>query len=76
MGIDDKQSEQSVGTLSLIEQETVVILWPRSSSVRLEDGRIAAVLRWLCEGLKLDAQVAMRRIQRGLRWRKAWYPCA
>ncbi len=63
MGIDGKQSEQIVGTLVPIEQDTVPFYGHDLIAVRLPDGRIAAVLRWLCEGLNLGVQSQMRHIQ-------------
>ncbi len=47
-----------------IEQDVVSFYERDLVAVRLEDGRIAVVLRWLCEGLQLDPQGQLRRIER------------
>ena len=47
-----------------VEQESVPFYGRSLVAVRLEDGRIGAVLRWLCEGLGLDANAQMQRIRR------------
>jgi hypothetical protein len=57
-------SSQPEVVLAPVEQETISFYGHELVAVRLEDGRIAAVLRWLCEGMGLDVQAQMRRIQR------------
>lgn len=51
-------------TLVPVEQEVVPFYGQSLVAVRLDDGRIAVVLRWLCEGLQLDRTAQVRRIQR------------
>ena len=60
MGTDD---EQAVTTLVPIEQDTVPFYGHDLVAVRLPDGRIAAVLRWLCDGLGVNVQSQMRHIR-------------
>jgi hypothetical protein len=59
-------SNEGAATAVLIpvEQETVTFYGRELVAVRLEDGRICAVLRWLCEGMGLDANGQGQRIQR------------
>jgi P22_AR N-terminal domain len=47
-----------------VEQESVPFYGHDLVAVRLADGRICAVLRWLCEGLNLDSHAQLRCIQR------------
>jgi hypothetical protein len=47
-----------------IEQDTITFYGHELVAVRLEDGRIAAVLRWLCDSLQLDPQAQLRRVER------------
>ncbi|WIG57588.1 MAG: hypothetical protein OJF49_000333 [Ktedonobacterales bacterium] len=47
-----------------IEQETIPFYGHDLVAVRLADGRIAAVLRWLFESLHLDRAGQMQRIER------------
>jgi hypothetical protein len=47
-----------------VEQAAVPFYGRDLVAVRLPDGRIAAVLRWLCEGMQLDIQAQVRRIRR------------
>jgi hypothetical protein len=49
--------------LSPADQESVPFYGHELVAVRLEDGRIAAVLRWLCEGLGLNQQSQLRHIR-------------
>jgi hypothetical protein len=60
MGTDNKQD----GDVSPIEQDTIVFYGHPLVALRLEDGRICAVLRWLCDGLHLDPSGQIERIQR------------
>jgi len=61
MSNDDKQTAQ---VHIPVEQEAVPFYGRSLVAVRLEDGRIGAVLRWLCEGLGLDTKGQMQRIRR------------
>jgi hypothetical protein len=56
------QGNQAV--LVPIEQDTISFYGHNLVAVRLEDGRIAAVMRWLCESLQLDIDGQLQRIQR------------
>jgi len=47
-----------------IEQATVRFYGRELVAISLPDGRIAAVLRWLCEGMGIDVQAQLRRNQR------------
>ena len=47
-----------------VEQDTIPFYGHDLVAVRLDDGRIAAVLRWLCEGLHLDPLGQLQRIER------------
>ena len=61
MGTD---SEQSTDALIPVEQISVPFYGHELVAIRLEDGRICAALRWLCEGMGLDPQGQLQRIQR------------
>ncbi len=61
MDSDDKPTQQA---LILIEQVTVPFYGRELVAVRLADGRIAAVLRWVCEGMQLHPDAQVRRIRR------------
>jgi hypothetical protein len=47
-----------------VEQDEIIFYGHELVAVRLEDGRIAAVLRWLFESLNLDRAGQMQRIER------------
>lgn len=47
-----------------VEQDTITFYGHALVAVRLPDGQIAAVLRWLCESLQLDPQGQLQRIER------------
>ncbi len=47
-----------------VEQDTVIFYNQPIVAVRLEDGSIYVVLRWICEGLQLDPTAQVRRIKR------------
>ncbi|HEY1390667.1 MAG TPA: phage antirepressor N-terminal domain-containing protein [Ktedonobacterales bacterium] len=47
-----------------VEQDSITFHEHELIAVRLEDGRIAAVLRWLCDSLRLDPQGQLQRIHR------------
>lgn len=57
-------TQKNLAVLVLIEQETIAFHGHELVAIRLEDGRIAAVLRWLCESLQLDPQGQLQRIER------------
>jgi antirepressor protein len=61
MGTDERQPES---VLPPVEQARVPFYGRELVAVRLADGRIAAVLRWLCEGMGLDARGQLQRIRR------------
>jgi hypothetical protein len=61
MGTDDRRADDA---LDPIEQDTVNFYEHPLVAVRLADGRICAVLRWLCDGLRLDPSGQLERIQR------------
>jgi hypothetical protein len=73
MGADDDRPA-SAEALVPVEQDTITFYGHELVAVRLGDGRIAAVLRWLCEGLSLDTRGQQQRIERktalrdGLLW--------
>lgn len=58
---DDKQAQNA---LIPVEQDAIPFYGHELVAVRLADGRICAVLRWLCEGLSLEATAQIRRIRR------------
>lgn len=60
MGRDDGQA---VTALVPTEQDIVPFYGHDLVAVRLPDGRIAAVLRWLCDGLGVNIQSQMRHIR-------------
>jgi P22_AR N-terminal domain len=60
MGADD---EQGIHVLIPMEQDSIPFYGHELVAVRLEDGRIAAVLRWLCEGMRLNQQSQLRSIR-------------
>jgi len=54
---------QAVTALVPTEQDTVPFYGHDLVAVRLPDGQIAAVLRWLCDGLGVNIQSQMRHIR-------------
>lgn len=60
-GRDELESE---AVLVPIEQASIPFYGHTIMAVRLKDGRIAAVLNWLCEGLNLAPNSQVRRIRR------------
>lgn len=52
MGPDD--NGQMAEVLIPVEQDTIPFYGHELVAVLLEDGRIAVVLRWVCEGLRLN----------------------
>ena len=61
---DTRSSEKLSQTLEPVEQEEVPFKNETIVAVRLPDGRICVVLRWVCETLCLDPQGQVQRIQR------------
>lgn len=61
MGI---QGDSSAQVLVPVEQDVVPFYGRDLVAVRLADGQICAVLRWLCEGLNLDPHGQLQRINR------------
>src|SRR5258708_16218460 len=59
--IENRRSEQA---LEPVEQESIVFHEQDIVAVRLADGRICVVLRWICESLKLAPNPQVRRIER------------
>jgi P22_AR N-terminal domain len=59
--IENRSSEQA---LEPVEQESIVFHEQDIVAVRLADGRICVVLRWICESLKLAPNPQVRRIER------------
>lgn len=59
---EDNQSQQQV--LEPVEQDSILFHGEQIIAVRLEDGRICVVLRWVCESLKLQPGGQVRRIER------------
>jgi len=56
--------------LKPVEQDTIMFYGHELVAVRLADGRIAAVLRWLFESLNLERRGQMQRIERKTALRK------
>lgn len=61
---DTRESDQQVQALEPVEQEDVPFKSETIVAVRLADGRICVVLRWVCETLHLDPQGQVQRIRR------------
>jgi hypothetical protein len=59
-------NETSDEVIEVTEQETISFYDHPIVTVQLADGRIGVVLRWLCEGLGIDIQAQVRRVQRTL----------
>jgi hypothetical protein len=60
----EKGDQQPQQALEPIEQDTIEFHGEQIIAARLVDGRIAVVLRWVCESLRVDPQAQVRRIQR------------
>jgi len=58
------ENENSIQALEPVEQEEVAFHQQSIVAVRLADGRICVVLRWICESLKLAPNPQVRRIER------------
>jgi hypothetical protein len=61
---DIRNGEKPPQALEPVEQEEVPFKDEMIIAVRLADGRICVVLRWVCETLRLDPQGQVQRIQR------------
>lgn len=64
---DDSTRDTTMSSSDILlpaEQQSVPFYGHELLAVRLPDGRICAVLRWLCEGMGLDPQAQLRRIKR------------
>jgi len=59
-----EQDNQQETALEPLEQETISFHDQSIIAVRLADGRICVVLRWVCESLNLSLRPQIRRIQR------------
>jgi len=60
----ETENENSIQILEPVEQEEVAFHQQNIIAVRLADGRICVVLRWICESLKLVPNPQVRRIER------------
>jgi hypothetical protein len=58
------EQQQQSQVLEPVEQESIVFHGQTIIAVRLADGRIAVVLRWICESLNLQPGGQVRRIER------------
>ncbi len=58
----EKENQQQA--LEPLEQETIPFHGEQIVAIRLPDGRICVVLRWICGSLALDPQAQVRRIER------------
>jgi len=61
--IEENEQDQRPG-LEPVEQESIAFHGDTIIAVRLADGRIAVVLRWICESLKLRPNGQVNRIKR------------
>jgi len=64
MSNDETENRSSEQALEPVEQESIVFHEQDIVAVRLADGRICVVLRWICESLKLAPNPQVRRIER------------
>lgn len=64
MGTDNTNDNVPREALAPAEQDSVPFYGRTLVAVRLHDGRICVVLRWICEGLNLNVQAQLRRILR------------
>src|SRR6266702_1789101 len=60
---EDSNDQEPAG-LEPVEQESIDFHGDTIIAVRLADGRIAVVLRWICEGLKIRPHGQVNRIKR------------
>ena len=61
---DETENRSGEQALEPVEQESIVFHEQDIVAVRLADGRICVVLRWICESLKLAPNPQVRRIER------------
>ncbi len=61
---DETENGNREQALEPVEQESIVFHEQTIIAVRLADGRICVVLRWVCESLKLAPNPQVRRIER------------
>lgn len=61
MGTD---SGQKMGVLTPVDQASIPYYGRDLIAVQLADGWVCAVLRWLCEGMRLDSNAQLQRIKR------------
>jgi antirepressor protein len=59
----DRDAERAENVLIPVDQDTVPFYGRDLVAVRLPDGQICAVLRWLCDGLSLNIQSQLRHIR-------------
>src|SRR5439155_22199007 len=64
MHTDENENGNSGQALEPVEQESIVFHEQNIVAVRLADGRICVILRWICESLKLAPNPQVRRIER------------
>lgn len=62
--LEQEQEEQPTQALIPVEQETILFYGKPIVVVRLPDGRVGVVLRWICENLHLLPQGQIARIKR------------
>src|SRR5437588_8707442 len=62
--VNEDSPDQQQQTLEPTEQDTIAFHGEQIVAVRLADGRICVVLRWICESLKLAPNPQVRRIER------------
>ena len=60
---EDSQAQHQQA-LELVEQDSIAFHGEQIVALRLSDGRIGVVLRWICESLKLQTGGQVRRIER------------
>lgn len=60
----EDEDERSEAYLIPVEQESIPFQGRAIVAVRLADGRIAVIIRWLCEGFGLEPRAQIRRIKR------------
>ncbi len=61
---DDTEKATPQQALEPVEQDSILFHGEELVAVRLADGRICVVLRWICESLKLQTGGQVRRIER------------
>src|SRR5262249_8029940 len=64
MNTDETTDIRARDMLIPVEQVAIPFYGRTLVAVRLTDGRICAVLRWLCEGMQLEITAQVRRIRR------------